>query len=81
MVVEEDRLKRAAIELAEQLASLPPSALRATKALLRSVETANLDDCLKLSRELQARLQLQPDHREAIDAILEKREPAFTGRS
>ena len=78
-VVEEDELITTALELAGHMASLPPNALRASKALLRQVEAASLHECLEKSAEFQAMLQLQPDHIEAIDSLLERRSPRFTG--
>lgn len=78
-VVQPDRLIDAANALADHIASAPPNALRASKALLRTVERADLDECLKISAKFQAMLQMQPDHLEAIDALLEKRPPKFTG--
>ncbi len=78
-VVEQDDLMESASRLASEIAALPPNALRAAKELLRSVETEALDDSLKRAAKMQAKLQRQPDHLEAIDAILEKRKPHFTG--
>ncbi len=79
LVVEPDQLMNAASEMANQIAALPPNALHAAKKLLRSVETESLDDSLKRAAKIQAKLQRQSDHLEAINAILEKRKPRFTG--
>jgi enoyl-CoA hydratase/carnithine racemase len=78
-VVEKDRLMDAARELAEQIASLPPNALRASKQLFRSIENVDLEGSLKIAATFQAMLQVQPDHLEAINSILEKRSPQFSG--
>jgi enoyl-CoA hydratase/carnithine racemase len=78
-VVEQGQLLDKASELAGQIASLPPNALRASKEMLRTIATANLGESLKIAADYQATLHLQSDHLEAIDAILEKRLPRFTG--
>jgi enoyl-CoA hydratase/carnithine racemase len=79
MVVEQDQLMETALQMASQIAVLPPNAVRASKELLRAVETASLEESLKITAKFQARLQLQPDHLEAVDSILGKRPPRFTG--
>lgn len=78
-VVEPDELLAAANELAGRIAVNPPSALRMTKKLLREGEHSRLDSLLELSASLQALSHQTKDHAEAVDAMLEKREPKFTG--
>lgn len=78
-VVEQGDLAATAQEAAQHFASLPPNALRATKQLLRAVENEQFDEILKISAKFQAMLQVQSDHIEAVDAILERRKPRFTG--
>ena len=78
-VVADDALLDAAQDMATEIAALPPNALRAAKQLLHSVETDDLPTSLDKTATMQASLQIQPDHLEAIDAILEKRPPNFTG--
>lgn len=78
-ITTEENLKLASVTLANEIAQYPPNALRASKALLRSVESVGLRECLELSAKFQAGLQVEPDHQEAISAILEKRRPNFTG--
>lgn len=79
-VVADEQLLDAAAGLAATVTSLPPNALRAAKQLLRTVDSTPLDESLRLAATLQAQLQIQRDHLEAIDAILEKRKPVFQGR-
>ncbi len=79
-VVPRDGLISAAVDRARAIAALPPNALRLAKQLLRTIETDTLDESLARAAKAQAVLQLQPDHLEAIDSILEKRKPSFTGR-
>ena len=66
--------------LAESIAALPPQALRNAKQLIRKSETMPLAESLDMAAAMQAQLQQLDDHREAVDAILEKRKPVFTGK-
>ncbi len=78
-VVDNDHLLQAATTLADTITSLPPVALRTAKQLLRTVETSSLADSLDTAAKMQAQLQQQQDHLEAIDAIVEKRKANFKG--
>lgn len=78
-VVPECSLLEAARQKAQQIAALPPNALRATKQLLRQAENLSLAEVLDLSARFQAKLQLQPDHLEAIAAVVERRQGEFGG--
>ncbi len=78
-VVSGDTLLERAMELAQQVASFPPMAIRKTKELMRSAASATLKENLDTAAIYQGVLQQMDDHREAIDAILEKREPQFKG--
>lgn len=79
MVVAERDLLDVAMAAAKRIAGLPPNALRATKQLLRKAEQLDFDRVLEVSAEFQAQLHLQPDHLEAISAVLERRPGRFTG--
>jgi enoyl-CoA hydratase/carnithine racemase len=65
--------------LAERIAANPPQALRLSKRLLRESQHARLPDILELSAAFQALAHESTDHREAVNAFLEKRPPVFTG--
>ncbi len=78
-VVAPDKLMDAANELALRIAANPPTALRMTKKLLKEGEHSRLDSLLELSASLQAIAHQTTDHAEAVDAIIEKRTPNFTG--
>lgn len=78
-VVAPDNLMDAANELALRIAANPPTALRMTKKLLKEGEHSRLDSLLELSASLQAIAHQTKDHAEAVDAIIEKRTPNFTG--
>ncbi|MGB1548308.1 MAG: enoyl-CoA hydratase-related protein, partial [Alphaproteobacteria bacterium] len=79
--LEPDRLLPRAFELAAHIASRPQVALRFTKILLRQALTSSLDELLDTSSALQAICHNTEDHREAVQAFLEKRKPnPFKGR-
>lgn len=78
-VVSEEELLKAAMDAAENIANLPPHALRNAKQLIRKSETMSLADSLDMAAAMQAQLQQLNDHHEAIDSIREKRKPVFTG--
>ena len=48
--------------------------------MLATAATDSLEDTLALEARLQAELGQTADHREAVEAFLEKRSPEFTGR-
>ncbi len=79
-VVPAANLMDTAREIAGEIASQPPVALRKAKALIRATQGMSLDDGLAAAAVAQGVLQQMDDHHEAIDAILEKREPVFRGR-
>ncbi len=78
-VVPLDALLPQAMELAGRIAANPARALRMTKRLLREAQHSRMGDVLELSAAYQAIAHETADHREAVDAILEKRPPTFTG--
>lgn len=78
-VAEDGKLIEVATEMAERIAALPPNALRGTKRLLRKIEDCGFERGLAEAAQMQATLHLQPDHLEAIAAVLEKRRGTFTG--
>jgi len=69
-----------AIELAERIAANPPHAVRMAKRLMREGMHSRLDTLLELSASMQALSHQTADHREAVQAFLEKRKPVFTGQ-
>ena len=78
-VVANDKLLERAYELAEMVVGLPPLAIRKTKELVRTAQSVTLKENLDQAALFQGVLQQMDDHREAIDAILEKRKPVFKG--
>ncbi len=78
-VVPLEGLMDAAMTLAEEIAANSPRALRLTKRLLREAQHGRVHDVLELSAAYQAIVHETGDHKEAVNAILEKRAPVFTG--
>ena len=58
----------------------PPHVLRMTKRLLQEARHARLDTVLQLSATMLSLAHTTQDHTEAVDAMLQKRPPNFTGR-
>lgn len=78
-VVPHDRLLDEALALARRIAGNPGPALRLTKRLIRDGTTGTLDALLEASAASQAIAHKTPEHREAVDAFIEKRAPDFDG--
>ena len=79
-VVPGDTLMTRAMELAQMVAQFPPAAIRKTKRLIKDARDVTLAEHLDQAAIWQGVLQQMDDHREAIDAILEKRAPRFQGK-
>jgi 2-(1,2-epoxy-1,2-dihydrophenyl)acetyl-CoA isomerase len=79
-VVLGDTLADETAALAAELAARPPLALAWTKRLLRRSLGASLDEVLELEAQLQRSAAATADHREGVDAFVEKRAPTFEGR-
>lgn len=79
-VVPHEALMDEARSLAARIAANPPDALRMTKRLLREGQYTRLSTLLELSAAYQALAHSTEDHKEAVNAMLERRKPAFTGR-
>jgi enoyl-CoA hydratase/carnithine racemase len=79
MVVPADRLMEEAQSLAQEIASNPPLAVRATKQLLTS-HVPDLQHVARVEYEANAPFRNGEDRREAILSFLEKRQPVYKGR-
>jgi len=77
--VAEDPLA-AALALAERLATMPTTALVATRALLQSASTRSLSAHLDVERDTQSAMGATHDYIEGVTAFLEKRGARFTGK-
>ena len=78
-VVSADDLLPAANRLADEVAANPPQVTRMTKRLIREGMHMSLASLLDLSAAYQALAHQTADHREAVQAFLEKRRPVFGG--
>ncbi|HWX54014.1 MAG TPA: enoyl-CoA hydratase [Verrucomicrobiae bacterium] len=77
-IVPDHQLSAAVTAKAQQLAQKPPSALRATKALLKRHAAGALTEAMASeSREFAALLQ-GPEAKEALTAFLQRRKPDFS---
>ena len=64
-------------QLANKIATQPPEASRRAIRLLRMSQNVPFQDALEMAASQQSLLQQLDDHREAIDALLEKRKPNY----
>lgn len=78
VVAPEDLLTEARA-LAARVAVNPPHAVKMAKKLLQKSEESSLSSLLELSAAMQPLAHHAPDHTEAIEAFLDKREPTYTG--
>jgi len=73
-------LGEAAREIASDIASKSPPAVRLAKESLNRVEDMRFKDAYRTEQDYTARLGHYADSKEAMDAFREKRSPKFTGR-
>jgi enoyl-CoA hydratase/carnithine racemase len=79
-LVPDAEVEKRAIELAKQIAELPPLAVELAKeAVLRGMDAA-LDSGLALEAKAIQLLFASEDQKEGMAAFIEKRKPKFTGR-
>ena len=79
-VVADDDLASHTRDIAESIASGPPIALSYMKENLNRAVTNDLATCLDMEADRQMRCARTEDHRNAVSAFLEKRNPTFNGR-
>ncbi len=79
-VVPHDELEAATWELATKLVKGPPLAIASAKKLIYNSLDTDLESALKDVIQEYTTLSQTEDHREALRAFLEKREPVFKGR-
>ena len=78
-VVEDDQVQLRALELAEQIAGLPPLAVNQIKEVVLAGQDASLDTALMLERKAFQLLFDSADQKEGMRAFLEKRPPTYSG--
>lgn len=76
-VVPHEQLMDAARAMAARITAHPSHGLRMTKRLIREGLHSRLDTVLELAAVFQAVSHKTADHREAVDAFLEKRTPKY----
>lgn len=79
-VVDDDKLMDEAMALAKRIAVNPAYGLRMAKRLLREGERTELSTLLDMSASMQAIAHQSEDHKEAVDAFVEKRKPVFKNK-
>ena len=79
-VVSPRDLENKVLELARELASGPPIALRLTKKVLNQSWNFSLEDLLEIEAQTQAGCMQSEDHREGLSAFFEKRKGQFKGK-
>jgi enoyl-CoA hydratase/carnithine racemase len=79
-VVDHDELLGAALDLAVQIAENPPLAVAKLKAGLRRALDPDWDELGRWVSASLAELFQTDDHREGVQAFLDKREPVYQGR-
>jgi enoyl-CoA hydratase len=75
-----ERLKKAAHELALELAAMPPLAVAGVLRCVVGAGSASLDEALAVERAAVQRCSGTSDQLEGMQAFLEKRRPVFTGK-
>lgn len=78
-VVPPDALIDTAMTLARKIAANPPAVVRMSRRLLREAYGSQLSRVLEMSAAMQAVAHTTDDHREAVSAMLERRQPEFRG--
>ena len=78
-VVEQDYLQTRTKELATQIAKGPPLAIRYMKENINQATQADFKECLDWEADRLVRVAQTDDHKEAVRAFIEKREPIFKG--
>jgi enoyl-CoA hydratase/carnithine racemase len=79
-VVAHDRLIEEAQEIAARIVRHPAHSIRLNVRLLRESARLDLSSSLDLAAAMQAIVQQTEDQHEAVSAVIEKREPLFTGK-
>jgi enoyl-CoA hydratase len=79
-VVPAEETVAAALAVADEIAAMPPLAVRAAKRSVRAAQELPLSEGLRLERETFFGLFATADQREGMQAFMDKRPAAWTGR-
>src|SRR5688572_27343676 len=79
-VVEDDKLSKEAMEMAQALAAGPTKGYGLVKKALNAAWGNSLDAQLDLERDLQREAGLTQDYREGVAAFMQKRKPQYKGK-
>lgn len=79
-LVADDQVTSRALEVAGQIAAMPPLAAEQIKEVILAGLDAPLESALALERKANALLFASRDQHEGMQAFLDKRRPSFTGR-
>jgi len=79
-VYDDTEFESKTLELARSIAAMPTKGLGYTKRLLNQSFNNSLEDQLNLEAATQSLSAHADDHKEGIQAFLEKRTPRFTGK-
>ncbi|MDQ0157188.1 enoyl-CoA hydratase/isomerase family protein [Robertmurraya andreesenii] len=78
-IVAKGQLNNRAMELAKEISNGPFQALVYSKLLINNFSNTKLEEILAKENEIQTILRATHDHKEGINAFLEKRIPEFSG--
>ncbi len=79
-VVAPDELEAETMEIARQIASGPTVAYRYMKENIRRATAGEMGECMDVEATHHVHTSFTEDHRAAVKAFVEKREPVFEGR-
>jgi 2-(1,2-epoxy-1,2-dihydrophenyl)acetyl-CoA isomerase len=79
-VYDDHEFKDEVMKLAEYLSSMPTRGLGLTKKLLNKSLNSNLHSQLEFEGKMQVLASKTDDHKEGVQAFLEKRKPNFSGK-
>jgi 2-(1,2-epoxy-1,2-dihydrophenyl)acetyl-CoA isomerase len=75
-----EKLMEETMELAKRLANGPTYAMGVIKSLLQRSLEVNFEESMKLAGTAQTIARDTYDHKEGVQAFLEKRKPEYKGR-